>query len=319
LDAAYKWTVEEYILRCEQAGGDLREILVEGDLDRDLIVDALHRWGIVDVVVRDAEFIAPDVEPTPVGSSSGIKTTLVHLAEELHKVAQRRRLLATLRIVVDRDYDRPPDAGPFLLLTDGHSIECYAFDASTLARFVRLALGRAPKPKGRNHSSGQARLTVRGREIYDRIMPAAVGIGAARLVVLNLDPPAGLGNSWDRYLSTNQDCELVIDADSLVENHLTSAGRVSEVGGAVGHLPRREEEVAENPKQLVRGHDFVMLLLKLLRTPWGRKISKNLDLKSEVALSRQLLICVDVAALDGSGLFASLRAAFGPESDAIPV
>jgi len=310
LDAAYKWTIDEYVLRCEQAGEDLREILVEGQLDRDLILDALHRWGVADVVVRDAQFISTDRGSTPGEGPSGVKAALVRLAEALHEAARKGRLLATLRIVVDRDYDAPPDAGPYLLLTDGHSMESYAFGPEALDRFVRLILGRAPAPSGRGGVARQNRLTVRGKEVYDRILPAAIGVGAARLVVLHLSPPAGLGESWDRYLATTPSGKLTISAVDLIEHYLTTAGRSSEVERAVADVSTREEEVEENPQQLVRGHDFVTLLLKLLRTPWGRKISKSLEVKSGTVLSRQLLVCVESSGLDDSDLFSSLRATF---------
>lgn len=307
----YRWTLAEYVLRCEQ-GSDLREIVVEAEADRDLLADALTRWGTEPVTVLDGDYI--QVEPGEVddaGFSSGIKGRLLAIAAALQGAKDESRLRAQVVVVVDRNYDAAPPIADTLLLTDGYSIESYTFSRATLNRFAGLVLGRATLPLGARGRSVSRRQTFSGDDLYRRVEGAAVQISAVRLTLRALSDPPRVFESWPDYVSVSSDGLLTTDDAGLLHNVLEHAGRADEEVGATERLGKEALRVSADKFRLVRGHDFVRLLLKLLRSPWGRRIAgTSFARASEGELTRLLLVSVDPAYLDSCPLFAELRRRF---------
>ena len=54
---ARRWTLGEYVVRYEYSDG-LQEILAEGEVDRDVIADALVRWSADDMNVLHADYVS---------------------------------------------------------------------------------------------------------------------------------------------------------------------------------------------------------------------------------------------------------------------
>jgi hypothetical protein len=139
----YRWTLDEYVMRCED-GSDLEEILTEGEVDRDLFADAVKRWNLPDVNVIDASYLDVAIEELQtLALGEGVRATLLAVAIRLEQRAAETTLDAKVAVVVDRDYDPPACKSRFLFVTDGHSMENYALNATAFDRFVTIGLGRA--------------------------------------------------------------------------------------------------------------------------------------------------------------------------------
>lgn len=309
----YRWTLDEYILRCEQ-GTDLREIVVEGELDRDFLSDALARWGAGDVSVLDADYIeVSGQEVRDAGFNLGTKGRLLTVAAALERAKQAGALSATAAVIVDRDYDLALPVQESLLVTDGHSLENYALSTEALDRFARLVLGRAPLPAGARGGPAARRTACTGEDLYRRVQPALVEIAAVRLTLLSLERPLALFPRWLGYLSVGSDGLLTLRAQALLRNILNHAGLDHEYESAASRLSEEKARVSADIFHVVRGHDFVAVLYKLLLSSWGRRISgSHFAGKTETSLARLLLLSIDQAELDSTGLFTELRRRFGP-------
>jgi Protein of unknown function (DUF4435) len=307
---SWRWTLDEYLLRCELGDG-LREVLVEGGLDRELFQDALTRWDIKDVGVLDASyFLLSPEDIADAGHSVGAKGLLLTIASSLAAMKQQAVIRAETIIIVDRDYDELgawPDNS--VLVTDGHSIENYAFSPEALDRFVRLGLGRGARPRGGGTGTQTPRRrTCTGEDLYSRLAPAAAEIAAVRLVLRSLSPPLSIFEKWSDYVHVASDGRLVTRADDLLKNVLDRASQPQDLDVAEEELSYAMTRTLADAFRMTRGHDFVCLLGKLLRSSWGRPIAGIFSRASETTLSRAVLSFLDPGRLDSHPLFVELRA-----------
>lgn len=311
--------MDEYLLRCAQ-GADIAEVVVEGELDRDVIHDALCRWGLVDVVVLDAAYIqVEDAAVAAVGCSLGVKGRLLTVALALDRLSHDSMLLATVVVVADRDYDGGLENSVVLVLTDGHSMESYAASAAALDRFLRLALGRGPLPGGARGEDVVRRATCTGSELFRRVQKPAVQIAAVRLVLGSISPPVALLGRWTDYASVTADGHMAVDCDRLLKHVIEPVRSSVDHADLISLLPDYHSRVLADPFAMVRGHDFVVLLLKLLRTAWGRRLAggRFTGRDGERTLARTLMTAIDPSDLDMYPLFSTLRARLNVRSRAM--
>jgi hypothetical protein len=312
----WRWTLGEYVLRCED-GDDIREILVEGAIDQDVIDDALKRWNADGVNVLGTEYLdISDDEIRAAGFSHGAKGELLTVAAALESARRDSDLSSEITVVIDRDYDElaSETLGSIVLLTDGHSLESYAFSPAVLDRFVAMALGRHRQRAGTANPSAERR-TCTGQELYERLRQAVTEIAAVRLVLRSLPNPPPVFNRWLDYVRVDKDGVASTDAERLLRRVLDQAHRSDTYSSASAKLSTEIARVESDEFRLVRGHDFVQLLMKLLRSSWGRPIISGLGQATESVFARLLLLAVESGQLDSYPLFEELRRRFAaPES-----
>lgn len=306
----YRWTLDEYVLRCEQ-GPDICEVVAEGEVDRDFLEDAFRRWGMHEVTVLDSWYI--DVEEEEVaraGFSWGAKGRLLTLGEALLGTAEQ---IAKVTVVVDRDYDEHLADHDVVLVTDGHSIESYAYSADALDRFCRLVLGRGDVPQGRD-GVPERRITCTGEDLLGRIRDATIDIAAVRLVLRDTEARPGVFHRWTDYVRSLESGALHLDSERLLTNILDRVGARSELQDALTRLTASVDQVRADPFVLVRGHDFIALLGKLFRSTWGRRLAGNRFANGDSFLARVLLSSLNPDVLDRYPLFEQLQARFASDS-----
>jgi len=313
MDEPYLWELQEYALRCE-LGTRLREVVVEGALDRDVISDALRRWGATDVTVLDAGDIGvADELIRSAGFNLGVKGQLLTVATAVRAAADRSGASPNVVVVVDRDYDEAPTIADYVLMTDGYSMESYACSPGVLDRFVRLVLGSARLPKIGLAQRFRPGVGCTGADLFRRVLAAAVEIAAVRLTLLGLDPPPGILTSWSDYVSVSPDGALVARGMELLTNSVDHSGANLDAALAEEQLSANIHKVAANPFRLVRGKDFVILLLKVLRSSWGRRLAgTTFNKRSAEHLARLLTLSIEQTELDTAALFVELRCRFVP-------
>jgi hypothetical protein len=306
------WTLEEYVLRLED-GRDIAEVLVEGSLDRDVFADAVRRWGMSEaaVLVADVVDVTPDeiAQWTPL---SGVKGKLVTVACMLEARAQATAISARVAVVVDRDYDCTVATSRFFHLTDGHSLESYALDEEVLERVVTLGLGRRavrnPRP-GRSDSRGPTN-TCTGEDLLRRLLAPAASVAGVRIALREATPPIATFDRWLRYAEYDSDGFGSLDGALLLKRVLERSARVSELSDLDSRRQLGVTAADSQPVRLVRGHDFVALFLKLMRSRWGVRmggaIFRTWDAEQ---MARLLLLSAATASLDGTPLFQGVRSA----------
>lgn len=304
----WRWTLSEYVLRCED-GVDVRELLVEGEIDRDVFSDAVVRWK-ADVCVLDGDYLDVSTDQiVAAGYTPGVKGALLTVATALDVALEGARLRAFVAVIVDRDYDDElfQAASRTLLVTDGHSIESYAFSPSALGRFLTVALGRVALPTGAKGATPSRRTTTTGQDVYDRVRQAAAQMAAVRMVVHELTDPPAIFERWLDYVKVSSDGVLDMNGEKLLKAVLSAARREEEYLLVEAQLRENFERADSDPSRWVRGHDFVEMMMKLCRSRWGRQIAGVHGRMTERAFARQLLLSVDPTELDATPLFAELQ------------
>lgn len=146
--------------------------------------------------------------------------------------------------------------------------------------------------------------------MYERVEAAAASIAGVRLTLRRLEPAPSVFASWLDYVPAHSDGHLVADHRRLLQNVMAGAGLTCDEAS----LELLEEEVERASKdgfRLVRGHDYIALLLKLLHSTWGRRISgSRFNGWTESQLARMLFVAADPAELDRYPLFDQLRVRF---------
>jgi hypothetical protein len=308
---SYRWTLLEYVLRCEQ-GRDLREIVVEGVIDRDFISRVVQDWRpTVNVLESDYLNISHEDIDTA-GFTYGAKGKLLTLAKYLDKADEKAGCVQRAAVVVDRDYEeREEDEDSVLLLTDGYSIESYAMNAETLQRFSEQVLGRAPRPPGAG-GAAPGRYSCTGQELYERIREALIELASVRMTLREAMPPLKIFKKWLQYATVDADGVVTVEGDRLLKNILISGGR-GELEGELGAVRiDKRTIVVQNPSRWIRGHDFVEVLEKVLNSRWGkRRNGKAVIGDDSNHLTRLLLFSIDPQALTQKVLFQRLKMKFG--------
>lgn len=306
----YRWTVSEYVMRIEQ-GRDLREILVEGPLDRDVIARVAESWGLDGLTVVESDYL--HVTPADVdaaGQAKGVKGLLLSVACGLRQVDPKETLAGRVVVVVDRDYDDEQLEESFVLRTDGHSIETYALDPIVLQRFVEQVLGRSARPPGADGSRPE-RTSCTGRELYEKLLDALSEITGVRFAARASRPPLQVGISWLKYAKVDRSGFVEMDGRLLLENLVRSRGSMDQLEVLEHVRVEKAASASTEPRRLVRGHDFVELLGKLLRSPWGRSRNGKAAAGDDPNhLGRLLLFSAQTSKLEEEPLFTRLRQRF---------
>ena len=298
-------------MRCED-GDDLAEILTEGDLDRDVFVDAVNRWGGRSVNVIDADYLAVEVEDLEAaGLSPGVRSQLLAVA---HRLEERTTTGGTIRakvaVIVDRDYEVIEVTSRFLFVTDGYSIESYLICEDAFDRFMTTGLGRGVRASVRGGETVATRMCS-GEALLARVLKPAIELAAVHLALRELSPPVATFTRWSRYLTTDKHGNMDLRGGTLIANVLQTAGKSDETARAEARRIEAAAQVAASPAVLVRGRDFVAILLHLLRSNWGRSLAGNVQGWDENRVGRMLFLALPTNHLDGSPLFMDVRAHLG--------
>lgn len=295
----YRWTIGEYSLRCE-LDHTIREVFVEGALDSLFWQEVLTRAAIENIEVFDADYLhVTDEEVFAAGFRTGAKGKLLTLAAFLEARDEVTDIVTTTVAIVDHDHDGVPvQLQMYVIGTDGYSVENYAIAERSLERFIAHQFGQVSPPVGASGRRRGTRTTVSGADLLERVMPACVDVMAARRVLLARHPRLGLIDRWRARFRADPAGYLSGDRVRLLRDTVVSGGE-SFTEADIAALDEERAYVSENPPVLVRGRDFVALLLALLRSPWGRRaIRASLTSTDECDFARWLIAAIAPSDVD---------------------
>jgi hypothetical protein len=289
----YRWTLDEYVLRCT-LDASIRELLVEGTLDALFWGDVLDRARIDSVDVFDVGEVAIDGKQiADAGFTHGPKGCLLTLCLAL--VREPEEIRGLVRCVVDHDFDGVPEGlAEFLVVTDGYSVENYAIGVASIGRFIARHFG-ALDASGVAGGTRSSRRDV-PQEILDRLLPPSIAITAVRRVLRSRHPGVGVIERWPSRFKVRRDGHFDFDVRRLLQDCVNTGERAF-ADDDVDELHKEMKVIGDSPRERVRGHDFTLLFLVLLRSRWGKAaVSDNVGAAEHEAFERWVVL--DVAASD---------------------
>jgi hypothetical protein len=224
---------------------ELKDIYVEGLLDKDLFEWFLSRHGRDDISVYPIDVV--DI-PNSVLQQCGLneqsnRSKVIALSYSLSRSA---KIKASVLCIADRDYeDFLPKVTPnnFLRFTDFHSFESYLLTTKTVQKFFTIVLG---------HPSDDCSLLLsQMKRIVRRVFFIRVTNEALEW-----------GMTWincRRYLKISRNM-VTFDENKFIEHYLMTNGRIAQMGDFLDRMRILERIPAKDERLLIRGHDIIEIL-----------------------------------------------------------
>lgn len=223
----------------------VKDIYVEGPLDKSLLDWFLNKSGRSDVTVYTVDIIdiSDDVLTKHGLSSQSNRSKVIALSYELTALP---KVAAKVMCIVDRDYEDimpQTNLNPFLVFTDFNSIENYVLNRNSLSKFVSIALGRLPTDTELLLSQ---MIMILRRIFYIRAANEKLS-WSMRWINLR------------RYISVARD-RLAFKEHAFVRALLLSNGRGGQKDTFDNTIASIEKESPSEDRLVIRGHDFMELL-----------------------------------------------------------
>ncbi len=263
---------------------NIRDVFVEGSLDRSLVDWFLSAGQVKNVSVREIDSIdVPTGLIEQAGFAKNNRGRVLTLARELESKLNSEAL--SIACVVDADFDpilNNTYTLKLLLSTDYSSMELYFFDVRPLEKFLKLGLLGFPKPAN--------------RVLADITIPL-VELFAIRLANHIL--------GWNISLvSFERCCELTangveLDTAEYVDRCLNAANRYADRTEFNRTFNEWRGRLTGDPRTHIHGHDFLAMLA------WYVRKHKAYN-ASEGVFERTILACAEFQVLRAESLFATL-------------
>lgn len=245
----------------------LRDIIVEGQFDKEVISRALNESRDYDRIVYTINSVnVPNDIVIKHGLSDGNKQRVIVLARELASLPAE----CAYRCLVDKDLDHwfgPLETTARLLWTNPASLELYFFTDAILKDIIL--------------TTAQCRID-HWDEFLDSMVTALRDLYLLRLA----DRELSWNLAWltpDRCMKFQSGC-VSLDLHTLIERILLSNCRGDQKSKFESTIDRWRKKVAGDCRQYIHGHDFVQMLVWVI-SKRGRK-----EFATEDAISRILVL-----------------------------
>lgn len=259
----------------------VRDVFVEGDLDRAVLSWFLSESGLGNVRVRPIS--AVEVPPALIakyGLTSGERQRVIALSRELETLGA----IDQATCIIDDDLDRflgIIHSGSILLVTDYTCMEAYLFHEIPISKFLRVVLRDAD-------------VDVTGLlRSYSSILSELFLVRAA-LQELNLKP------GWCDFTKCCKvkDCALVIDIREFIKRILEKGRIASRERVLKAKMEEMRPRLGRDLRHSIHGHDFIRLLA------WDRnRNAQRRGLRDDEAMLSGLLGCISYRLLASEKLF----------------
>ncbi len=281
---AERRTIDELVTLYELEP-DLRDIYVEGPSDKAILEGLLEEIGISGVSVSDISSVDIPADPGNEDDEDGNRDRVVKLAKALGEALENSDV--RLACIVDSDFDHltaSDGSAAFLLKTDYANMEMYFFSAHVMEKLNR----RCFRNRRITESMRQA-FMVPTLQLLFRIRYANFELGW-KLKKLPFDGFVSLkGDAFD------------FDGERYVREYVTKNGRYPDRSAFSQKVSGVAFPSELDPRCFIHGHDFTILLRKMLQTLGEKKLSKDIGV-----LISALHLCADYAAMAQEPLFAKV-------------
>lgn len=266
----------------------LKDLYVEGTTDLSIL-----RWFFEKIRKKDVHIYSIDLVEVPDNvfeqanlSKHSNRNKVIVLAEELSKHFDQRRISA--KCIADVDYDRHLGRcrnNYILEYTDYTSFEMYFFNNKYVGKFVDIVLHGFPV--------SSAILMRDMKNVLQRIF--LIRLANERL---------GWNMRWlpfRGYISWNRR-RVKFDEERFLTNYLTGNGRRKDMKQFQAVMSDFEEQLHQDPRHNIRGHDFTYLFFLTAKRYKGRRAG----FKDVETFERALCGCLELDFLKDEKLFVRL-------------
>ncbi|NYI45064.1 hypothetical protein BJ993_002144 [Nocardioides aromaticivorans] len=259
---------------------DVRDVIVEGRVDRRLVSWYLHeRGGGRARVYAVDDRIDPQSLTSP-GSNPGKRDYVIALAQEVGGLEE-----PSITCVVDSDRDgfganQDEGASEVLLRTDFGSMDAYAFQQRPLQQMLSVGLGR----------------DFSASTLISDLTPLLVDLAVARRALHEVGVPV-----VDRFVRaiSKKGGDARIEVPELIRRSLAARGESSSLDEVVGRAEYFHSLVPADPRLIIRGHDIAPLIA------WHQNLSG--DHARSANLESMMRTSLQASDLDDYPLFQELR------------
>ncbi|MDR3541516.1 MAG: hypothetical protein P4L69_11220 [Desulfosporosinus sp.] len=277
---------------------DIREVFVEGSEDRRFYQHFLNTRGLSEVSVYsiDTVEIAPD-KVNKLGLTDGNRGRVITLAALLDDRISEYAVVC----IADKDLDYILDSATdykLLLFTDCTALDTYAFDLSTLTKYVNIGIQKFPK----NPAKIITELSILLRESF------LIRAAAAKLGIIGRFPDSrDEGRAkYSQFCEFDRKTQLPSFNKS---SYITSCFKNTTSAADIERLHIQIEELRmllpPVPDQACHGHEF--------REAFGWYIRQHDGFRTlnPATLTRTLLVAIDMEQLEARPLFKELLRRMG--------
>lgn len=248
-----RWTINELITRYELEP-NLQDIFVEGTYDKEIFVNCFRSSGQKDKVVYDINVVeVPNELVVSDGLTYGNKQRVIVLARELATITED----CSYKCVVDRDLDHwfeSLEVTPRLVWMEFCSVELYFFTKEIIENLlINTARSKINDINEYITSLVEVLSTLYALRLTDRQL-------ASSLTWLSID----------RCLSRNSN-KIELHVNDYIDRTLLSNNKIHMKTDFHDALHYWQEKLTGDPKNHIRGHDFIASLAWTIKNFKGMK------------------------------------------------
>lgn len=269
---------------------NLKDVYVEGNMDRLIIGRFMKKYGMNDVSVKTADDINfSELYENKPEIKRNNKNKLLALASCFEREITAE--LEGVTVILDRDFDELIGAleeNTHIVYTDYNSLELYLFDENVVNIFFTNYLREFP---------------FTAKETLNSIAPILVEKFLIRLI-LNLKGsfPKDKVTDLKKSVTVNkQTGEITFDHNAHLLKILNNLGITAEKSAFSTQIESYRDRLPTDDRKNIRGHDFVHLFFIFID-----KIKNNIDL-TEKTFEKTFFQCIDYSELRKENLFSNLE------------
>lgn len=261
----------------------LKEVVVEGSTDKELIEWFLGEHELADITVLAVEDIeVPAAEVLKRGLEDNNRGRVITLADLLEPSLKGT---TKVTLIADKDFDRIlgiQRSNGLLLLTDYTSMELYAFNVRSINKLLHFVIRGFPKD---------------APTVLQEIKSSLQCLFLVRLAHQELK--YGLDEvSFKKSCQLQKGLGVVLSTNKYLQS-LTRSNKALQLA-LEGKMNEFEAALSGDPRDSIHGHDFVNLLA------WYVREHKNYKDVTDDAIERSIPGIVELADFDKEGMFQEL-------------